>query len=243
MSALRAQTTAEIRMTLRRGESVLLTLGIPVLLLVFFSAVDVLPLPAGVDDPVDVLAPGMLALAVMSSAMVGTAIATAFERQYLVLKRLGTTPLGRQNLVLAKILAILAVEIVQVIAVIAVGIALGWRPSANGIIAGAAAVVLATSAFTGLGLTMAGRWRAEMTLAGANGIYLVLLLVSGMVIPVEELPSALRAVSRLLPSTALADVFHGALRTGVGVPGRAWIVLFAWAVAAPAMAVRLFRWE
>ena len=76
MSPVAAQTAAEVRMTLRRGESLLLTLGIPVLLLVFFSLVDVLP--TGTNDPVDFLAPGVLALAVMSAAMVGLAISTGF---------------------------------------------------------------------------------------------------------------------------------------------------------------------
>ncbi|MGH3368798.1 MAG: ABC transporter permease, partial [Nocardioidaceae bacterium] len=107
--ALAAQTRAEIAMTLRRGESVLLTLAIPVLLLVFFSLVDVLPVDT--REPVDFLAPGIIALAVMSTAMVGLAIATGFERAYGVLKRLGTTPLGRPALLTAKTLSILAVEV------------------------------------------------------------------------------------------------------------------------------------
>src|SRR4051794_8996656 len=101
-------------MTLRRGESVLLTLGIPVLLLVFFSLVDVLPTDSATKDPVDFLAPGILALAVMSTAMVGLAIATGFERGDGVLKRLGSTPLGRPALLTAKTVGILAVELVQV---------------------------------------------------------------------------------------------------------------------------------
>ena len=112
MKALAAQTRVELVLTLRRGESVLLTLIIPVLLLVFFSSVDILPV--GVKDPVDFLAPGILALAVMSTAMVGLGIATGFERQYGVLKRLGSTPLGRPRLLGAKTIAIIAVEVLQV---------------------------------------------------------------------------------------------------------------------------------
>jgi ABC-2 type transport system permease protein len=228
-------------MTLRRGESVLLTLGIPVLLLVFFSLVDVLP--TGTSDPVDFLGPGVLALAVMSTAMVGVAIATAFERQYGVLKRLGTTPLGRPRLLAAKILAVLAVELVQLAVLVPVGLALGWRPPAAGVAAAVPAMVLATAAFAGIGLAMAGVWRAELVLAAANGIYLLLLLVSGMVLPLAELPGPLRAVARLLPSAALAEVLHGLLTAATGVPARAWVVLALWALAAPAVAARTFRWE
>jgi len=103
MRAVLAQTRVELTLTLRRGESVLLALGIPVLLLVFFSTVDVGFIEHG--RRVDFVAPGVLALAVMSTAMVGLGIATGFERQYGVLKRLGATPLGRPALLAAKTLA------------------------------------------------------------------------------------------------------------------------------------------
>ena len=241
MSAFRAQLRAEVTMTLRRGESVLLTLGIPVLLLVFFSLVDVLPTQT--DKPVTFLAPGVLALAVMSAAMVGLAIATGFERQYGVLKRLGTTPLGRPTLMAAKIIGVIGVELVQFVCLVGVGLALGWRPPVSGLPGAVAAVLLATAAFGGLGLCMAGRWKAEVVLAGANGLYLLLLLVSGMVIPLAKLPGAFRPVARLLPSTAQAEILHGLLTSGGAVPGRAWLVLVVWAVAAPLLAARLFRWE
>ncbi|MDQ2825407.1 MAG: ABC transporter permease, partial [Actinomycetota bacterium] len=203
MSAVLAQTRVELALTLRRGESVLLSLGIPVLLLAFFSTVDVLP--TGTDHPVDFLAPGVLALAVMSTAMVGLGIATGFERQYGVLKRLGSTPLGRPALLTAKTAAIVCVEVVQVAVLVAVALVLGWRPSAS-IGAVAAAMLLATVAFSGIGLLMAGRLRGEAVLAAANGLYLVLLLLGGMVIPLAKLPGALRSISRLLPAAALSDV-------------------------------------
>ena len=234
-----AQTRVELVLTLRRGESVLLSLGIPVLLLVFFSVVDVLP--TGTDEPIDFLAPGVLALAVMSTAMVGLGIATGFERQYGVLKRLGSTPLGRPALLTAKTLAILVVEALQVAVLVAVSLALGWRPSGS-VATVVPAMLLATVAFSGLGLLMAGRLRGEAVLAAANGLYLVLLLLGGMVIPVAELPGALRAVARALPAAALSDVLH-ATSTAGAVPGRAWAVLAAWALAAPLAAAATFRWE
>ena len=239
MRAVLAQARVELALTVRRGESVLLSLGIPILLLVFFSMVDVLP--TGTDDPIDFLAPGVLALAVMSTAMVGLGIATGFERQYGVLKRLGSTPLGRPALLAAKTLAILAVEVLQVAVLVGVSFLLGWRPSGSPV-AGAVAVLLATVAFAGLGLLMAGRLRGEAVLAAANGLYLVLLLLGGMVIPVAELPGALRTVARALPAAALSDVLHAAFGSAA-VPGRAWVVLLAWAVVAPAAAAATFRWE
>jgi len=240
VKAFAAQTRAELLMTIRRGESLLLTIGIPVGLLLFFSAVDL-----GFTDtrhPVDFLTPGIIALAVMSTAMVSLGIATGFERQYGVLKRLGATPLGRGRLLAAKTAAIVGVEVVQVALLAAVGFALGWHPHGN-TAAGVLGAVLATVAFAGLGLLMAGTLRAEMTLAAANGLYLVLLLIGGMVVPLAKLPGAVRALARMLPSAALSDVLHATIGTGGHVGARPWIVLAVWAVVAPAAAAAWFRWE
>lgn len=243
MRAFVAQTRAELRLTLGQSESLLLTIGIPVLLLVFFSLVDVLP--TGTEEPVDFLAPGVLALAVMSTAMVSLAIATGFQRQYRVLKRLRTTPLGRPRLLAAKTAAIGAVEVVQVVVLVPIAVALGWRPAAavTTIMSVGLAVLLATTAFAGLALLMAGTLRAEVTLAAANALYLVFLLLGGMIIPLGELPTAVRVVAEILPASALSDALHEGLAPGGGVPGRAWAVLAGWAAASPAAAAALFRFE
>ena len=232
-----AQTATELRLTLRRGESLLLTIGIPLGLLAFFGTVDV------VDAPIGFLVPGVLALAVMSTAMTGLAIATGFERQYGVLKRLGATPLPRSGLLLAKTLSVLAVEALQVGLIGALGIALGWSPGGlRAVLIAAVLVALGTAAFAGLGLLMAGRLRGEATLAAANGLYLVLLLVSGMVVPLDRLPGPIAAAARLLPSGALADGLRSAF-ANEGPVVRPATVLAVWAAAALAAAARTFRWE
>ena len=237
-----AQARAEVAMTLRNGESLLLALGIPVLLLVFFSLADVLPTPDGTREPVDFLAPGILALATMSTGMVNLAIATGFQRGYGVLKRLGTTPLSRPALLAAKIVAVLAVQVVQVAVLLVVAVALGWRPSAA-VGPAVLALLLGTVAFCGLGLLLAGSLKPELTLALANGLYLVLLLLGDMVVPLTSLPDGVRILGELLPAAALADAVRASLGQGAAVPARAWAVLAAWALATPAAAVRTFRWE
>jgi ABC-2 type transport system permease protein len=240
LRAVLAQARVELALTLRRGESVLLSLGIPVLLLVFFSTVDVVPMDR--SHPVDFLAPGVLALAVMSTAMVGLGIATGFERQYGVLKRLGSTPLGRPALLAAKTVAVLAVEALQAVVLVVVAALLGWDPS-GAVGLAVVAMLLGTVGFAGLGLLMAGTLRGEMVLAAANGLYLVLLLLGGMVVPLRRLPAGLRVVARLLPAAALSDAMHGAFDAAAHVPARAWVVLVAWAVLAPLAAAVTFRWE
>ena len=240
MNALAAQTRTEVVLTMRRGESLLLILAIPLLLLGFFSVVDVLP-KGDFEHSVDVLVPGVLALAIMSTGMVQLAIGTSFERQYGVLKRLGATPLGRPRLLAAKTASIIAVELVQIVLVVGVGLALGWDPHLTaGVVP---AVILGTIAFSGIGLLMAGLLRGEVTLAAANGLYLLLLLIGGMVVPLSELPDGLRWLAELLPSGALAQALVGTMSQGGGVPTKAWVVLAVWAVAAPLAAARTFRWE
>ncbi|WP_426574756.1 ABC transporter permease [Aquihabitans sp. McL0605] len=239
--AWKAQTRIELLLTARRGESILLTFLIPVVLLAFFAKVDVLP--TGDGDPIDFLFPGVLALAIMSTALVSVAIATGFERQMGVLKRLGSTPLTRRQLLGAKTAAVVAIEVVQVAVLAIEGYLLGFRFSGPALGLALVAAVLATIGFAGIGLLMAGTLPALTTLAAANGLYLLLLLVSGMVFPLDKLPEPMESISKLLPSTALAQVFHGALGPTGSVPGSALVVLTVWAVVAPLAAARWFRWE
>jgi ABC-2 type transport system permease protein len=239
MKAFVAQTRLELALTARRGESVLVTIGIPVLLLSFFAKVHVLD--TGVPDPVAFLVPGILALAVMSTAMVALGIATGFERSTGVLKRLGSTPLTRPALVGAKFASVLAIEAVQVLVVVGVGYALGWH-RAGSFVSATGALALGTAAFAGLGLLMAGRLRAEVNLAAANGLYIVLLLLGGIVFPLTRLPAGLRDIAQALPAAALARAVRGALSAG-GVPGDALAVLGVWAAAALGLAAAGFRWE
>jgi ABC-2 type transport system permease protein len=90
---------------------------------------------------------------------------------------------------------------------------------------------------------MAGVLRAEVNLAAANGLYLLLLLVSGMLAPLSKLPGWLADIARVLPAGALADSLHRALSAGQGVDASAWAVLACWAIGAPALAAATFRWE
>jgi len=241
VSAYLSQLRTEITLSTRQGEQLLVSLGIPLLILVFFSSVDILP--TGTDDPIDFLAPAVLALAVMSTSLVSLGIGTGFERNYGVLKRLGASPLGRGRWVAAKISMVLITEVVQWVVLISVAVLLGWSPPASGWAAAVAGALLGTAAFGGLGLLLAGTLPGLATLAVANALYLLLLLTGGMMVPLSQLPGPLAAVARLLPAAPLAEILTGALMTGGSIEAWAWISLGAWAVVAPLAAVLSFRWE
>jgi ABC-2 type transport system permease protein len=237
--AIIAQSRVELLLTLRRGESLVVSLAIPVGILVFFTKVDVAQ--TSLRHPVQFLVPGVLALAVMSTAMVSLGIATGYERRYGVLKRLGSTPLSRGGLLAAKTISVLALETVQAVVLLAVGAALGWHADGS-LVAAVGLLLVGTVAFAGLGLLFAGTLRAEANLAVANGLFLGLLFLGGMAYPLGRLPGALETFARGLPAAALSDTVRQALSAG-SISAGALVTLAAWAVGAPILAARTFRWE
>jgi ABC-2 type transport system permease protein len=238
--AVAAQTRIEAMLTVRRGESLLVTLVIPLGILVFFSSVDAVN--TTYKDPVDFLVPGVLALAVMSSAMVSLGIATGYERRYGVLKRLGSTPLSRAGLLSAKTLNVLGFELAQAVVIVVTGIALGWDVS-GGLALAIVLLLVGTVAFAGIGMLLAGTLRAEANLAVANGLFLVLLFLGGMAYPLSKLPDAVEAFAKALPAAALSETVRAALTPGASFPTGELVVLIVWAIAAPLAAAHWFRWE
>lgn len=234
--ALRAQTKLELFLTLRRGEAVLLTLIIPVGLLVFFGTTELFAVT------VEFITPGLLALAVLSSSLVSLAIATGYERKYLVLKRLGATPLPRSVLFGAKAISVLVLEVLQV--ALLLGVAAGffdWRADLDWwLLAGA--LLLGTAAFSGLAMLMAGTLRAEATLALANGLYVMFLLVGDVIFPLDSLPDAIVRIGQVLPAAPLAGLFRAAVGQAEFIAGHA-VILIGWALTIPPLAVRFFTWE
>lgn len=235
-----AQAALETRMLLRNGEQLLLTVVIPTLLLVLFSAVDIID--TGKGEAVDFLAPGVLALAVMSTAFTGQAIATGFERRYGVLKRLGASPLPRWGLMAAKTLSVLVTEVLQVALLTAIAFALGWSPHGDPVSV-LLLLLLGTAAFSGLGLLMAGTLKAEATLAAANLVFLLLLVGGGVIVPLDEFPGAVQSALGLLPISALSDGLRDVLQHGAGVPWADLGILAVWAVLGLGAAAKFFRWE
>jgi ABC-2 type transport system permease protein len=238
-----AQAGLELRILLRNGEQLLLTLVIPVLLLVAFGHEPLISL--GHVRRIDFVVPGIIALAVLSTAFTSQAIATGFERRYGVLKRLGATPLSRRGLIGAKTLTVLAVEVLQIAVIVVVGTALGWQPRPGAAAAAWLPLLLlaGTAAFSGLALLLAGTVRAEATLAAANLLYLVMLGLGGVLFPLTRFPAAAQPLLRALPAGALSDGLRAVLAHGTGRPGIDVAVLAVWAAAGIGLAARAFRWE
>lgn len=236
---LRTQTAMEFKLLMRNGEQVGLTLIVPLLLLLFFN----MPLLYSLEGRrIDFVAPSILALAIMSSAFTGLAIGTAFERKYLVLKRLGATALPRSVLIGGKTLAVLLLELLQAALICALALALGWHPHGSPL-AVVLLLVLGTLAFGGLGLLVAGTLRAEVVLAAANLAWLVLMFCGGIALPLAKFGDDAAEVLRLLPSAALSEGLHDVLQRGDWPSWGTVLTLAVWAAGSLAAAARWFRWE
>ena len=247
LRAVAALTAIELRLAARRGENVLVMLVIPVAVLLFFGGTS---LGAGLGATQGSIVTGSIALGLIAAGLVNLGIATAYERQYGVLKRLGGAPISRSVFVAAKVAAVLVIEAVQVAVLTGVAnLVFGWTPGPSWspslfVIA----VGLGTVAFVAIGLLLAGALRAEVVLALANGLFLAFLMLGGLIVPLDELPSMLKPISAALPATALADVLRVSLDSGTGPGGTSDLVapfalLAVWAALAAATAAAAFRWE
>jgi ABC-2 type transport system permease protein len=240
-----AMTAMELRLALRRGETLLATIILPVVVLVFFSSI--VTIPFGTTRPVDFLLPGSIAFAVIATSLVSLGITTAYDRYYGVLKRLGGSPLSRPELLAAKIIAVLVVEAVQVALLVAVAaLGLGWQAPAGaswGLVV--VSVLVGTLAFAGIGLLLAGLLRAETMLAVANVLFVLSLVLGGIVVPIDHLPAPLAAIAGALPAAPLADALRVALGASPAPPDAAGslALLAIWGVGAVVLAARTFRWE
>lgn len=233
---LAAQFGLELKLLLRNGEQLLLTMFIPITLLVGLT---LLPLGAFGDNRAATFTPVIMALAVISTAFTGQAIAVAFDRRYGALKRLGATALPVWGIIVGKSLAVTAVVFLQAIVLGVIGIALGWRPAPVGLLLGAVVIALGTAGFAALGLLLGGTLKAEIVLAVANLLWFVFAGLGALTLETDAVPTAIKWVARLTPSGALTEALSQAVTMSVDWFGLA--VLVVWGALAAVCALRWFR--
>jgi len=239
---LTAQFQLELKLLLRNGEQLLLTMFIPITLLIGLS---VLPLGSFGENRVAVFVPAIMALAVISTAFTGQAIAVAFDRRYGALKRLGATALPVWGIIAGKALAVVTVVFLQAILLGGIGLALGWRPSAGGLLAGGAIIALGTAAFVAMGLLLGGTLRAEIVLAAANLLWFVFAAAGALTLESATVPSGLAQAARLIPSGALTEALSKAVSDPAAV-ALDWFgiaVLAIWGAVSAVAALRWFRFS
>lgn len=241
MSRILAYARFEATTAMRNGEQLLVAIILPALVLLGLGLSDVVDVdPAPGQTRLDVVVPGVLGLAILSSAFTSQAIATAFDRRWGVLRQLATTPLGTRGIVVGKVLAIFGVQLVQILVLGALALALGWRPDTSGLGWALLVGALGSIAFTSLGLLIAGTLRAEAVLAVANLLWVLILVGGGLILPSRTFAPALAGITAWLPSGAMGDALRAATTTG-GLDVAAVLVLAAWAAMFVLLAARWFR--
>lgn len=230
-----AQGRIEAKLMLRHGEQLLLNVLIPAAILLASHFAPIL----GENTEFNVLVPMVFAVAATGAGFTGQAIAVAFDRRYGALKRTGASGVPPWTIIVGKILGVLATVVVQLVVLGAIALALGWRVSPAGAVFGLATLLVGVAAFTAMGLLMGGTLRAELVLALANLIWLVLMGILGWVGYSGDIAHA--GWWNAVPTVALAGALVQAL--SLQVNWVAWASLAAWGVAAMTAAVRLFRFD
>lgn len=233
MKMIFALAAADIKITMRRSEALILNLVIPVAVLIALSKTNV---------DFDKLIPFTYVQAVLSVSMVSLGITTGFDRRFRVLVRLGTTPLGRKGLVFSKIVSMIFVETIQLIVLSAIALFLGWHPSPSWLLAFPLCWI-ASCAFAGIALLIAGSVKAEANLGLQNLAYIVLIGLAAIGLGgAASLPPTVRDIVHIVPSGALNSL----LRTLAGseqLSTLALVALIIQAIALPLLAARKFSFD
>lgn len=235
-----AQGAFEARTLLANGEQLLVSILLPAFALLglhFASTPDL-----GPGRRIDLAVPGVLALAVVSTAFTGQAIAIGFDRRYGVLRLLGVTPLGSRGLMFAKALAVALVVVFQTLVLGGLGLALGWHPHWAGVLAALVMLALGCWAFVALALVVSGRIRAEGVLVLANLLWVLFAVGGGLLIPTSRYPGVWAKIADYLPTGALGNGLRAAL-TDTGTVWLPALILTIWAAIFTALATKLFRWS
>jgi ABC-2 type transport system permease protein len=244
------QFRADLRCFLRNKGSVFWTLALPIVFLVIFGSVfqhQNVAVPGGrIDEPVYYV-PGIIAYGVIAATFSNLIISVVRYRETGIYKRRRATPLSPVAIVAARAL----VAALSVLVITAVLLAIGWVAfSAH--IAGRTGpaflldIIAGAVVFSCLGFAVASLIsNVDAAQPITLGIVLPLCFLSGVFIPILELPHWLINVGKIFPVHALADALLAAYNphtTGSGLRWGDLGVLAIWGVAGLIIAIRRFSW-
>ncbi len=194
----------------------------------------------------DVFAPGILAMSLMNSGVIGLATAFVTYRERGILRRIQVTPFPLTSFILARVLSQLLIAGLQ--AVILIGMAwafFGLHLRGNPLVL-LLAIAVGALAFLAIGFAISGiAPNAETAASYANLVTFPMLFLSGIFFSMENAPAWLRPITRILPLPYLVDALREPMTFGNGLSA-IWpdlLALLITFVIAMAIAVRFFRWD
>jgi ABC-2 type transport system permease protein len=239
--------------TFRTPRAVVFTLVFPVLLLVMFNSIfvgsnDTIDLSGGVKIGAHAyFTAGMLSYAILLTAFTQLLIALTLQRERGELKRYRGTPVPSWTFIAS--LAMRSVALVALMSAVLLGIAhfaYDVPISGDGAIGLVVYIALGTAAMCSLGIGLTAIVDSEDAASSVGPFVAVILsFISGIWIPVDQLPTWLEDVGRAFPLYHLADGLQRALAgtAGTGLEASNIAVLAAWGIAGLILAARGFRWE
>ena len=195
---------------------------------------------------VELFMPGMLGIALLWLGLFGTALPLLQQRAGQVLRRLSLTPLRPVTMLASQVSWRVTVGLLQAALFVLAGY-LAFRVGVQGnklLFVGA--VLLGSLVFVSLGYLLAGLARSEESMMVlVQVVNFPLMMLSGGLLPVENLPSFFQPLVVLSPLTYLTDALQQLM---VGAPalhplGLNFAVLGGWLVVLFGLGVRFWRWE
>jgi ABC-2 type transport system permease protein len=244
MPALGKLIQIEARLFLRDPMSFTVGLLLPTVVLIGLGAVPMLREPAedmGGQRFVDYFAPSVIVMAVGVIGLTNLPAVLAAYREQGVLRRMSTTPVHPVKLLLAQLVVNLGASLLSAALVIVAGKLVYDVPLPEHAWGFAIAFVLGITAVFALGMLVAA---LAPTARAASGLSTVLFMTAmffgGVYLPRFMLPDAVARIGDFVPPgvQSLLDAWTGTAPAVVPL-----VVMAATAIAAGALAARIFKWE
>ena len=212
------------------------------------SPLDITETPVSGQDIsyIDFLVPGIIAMSLMNSGVIGLSTAFVTYRERGILRRIRMTPFPLPNFILARVFSQVLVAFAQAAILLLLGNLL-YGVTIQGSIALVALVVLIGAlAFLAIGFFVSSIAKTTEEAAGlSNLITFPMLFLSGVFFDVNNAPDWLKPITKILPLHYLVEALRQPMTFGKGL-SEIWIdllVLIATFIIAVALAVRFFRWD
>ena len=216
-----------------------MTIGValvPVIMLLLFSYLFGNAMSAGVGASsgglsyIDFLLPGIL-LMTLGSSSTATAVSVCNDVADGIVARFRTMPITRTSVLTGQVLGSVVQTMVSVVLVVAVGLALGFRPSAGPVEWLLAVGLMVLAAFGITWLAVALGMTSKLPEGASNAVMplsFFLPFLSSAFIPLETLPSGIRWFAEYQPFTALIETLRGLL-VGGPIGDNGWLAV-GWSV-------------
>jgi ABC-2 type transport system permease protein len=195
---------------------------------------------------VDFLVPGVLAMSIMNGGIVGLSAAFVTMRERGVLRRIKVTPFPLIGFITARVATQLLVALCQVAILFGLAKLIFNLGIVGSLLEVAALIFLGSLAFLTIGFFVAGVSRKqESATALAQLISFPMLFLSGVFFPLDQEPTWLQYLAKVLPLTYLVDGLRQVMVYGASL-ANLWGDLLALVLITAiglALAVRFFRWE